>query len=295
MKTLLGLRSRWTMWCSCACASPAQPQLLLPPQHVRERLAVQALHDEEGHGGLARPSTPLGDVEDADDVLVVELRDGPRLPQAHAGQLLAREEELERHHALQLLVPGPEHLAHGALAQRFDDLEPATVRAPQPLPGEQATERQGLIGADDIPQEVEPGLVAEVEVSVELRLVSELEVLIQPWGVLRPLTVMIAGPSHGVSLGPPTRAPRRPASPPTGKVRSRRTAGQRDLPKGRGPRPISVSFDDRTRVERRSEQALRLGCGAREQRTPNLTHHTTEWWTPPVEGGVESSGFPQPA
>ena len=65
------------------CHFPHEPerapqlQLALPLQHLRERLALQTLHHEEGDGGLTRSSPPLGHVEDADDVLLVQPRDAP--------------------------------------------------------------------------------------------------------------------------------------------------------------------------------------------------------------------------
>src|SRR5262249_12883452 len=90
---------------------------------------------QEGNPGLpGRTAAPLGDIEEADDVLVIEPRDRPGLlEQARVRRVLAQQ-ELERHFALQLAIPGAEDPTHRARTQRLENLEPVPLPAAHPLP-----------------------------------------------------------------------------------------------------------------------------------------------------------------
>jgi hypothetical protein len=104
-----------------------------PFQQCRERLALQALHHQEGQARLVGNVPPLGHVEDADDVLVVQPGNRPGLSQRFRLEARARQEELERYFTLKRLVPGAKDLTHAPAAHPREDVIPAAIRAPKLL------------------------------------------------------------------------------------------------------------------------------------------------------------------
>ena len=167
MKTLPGLRSRWTRWRSCACARPAATSTMMSSarrspslprrRSALQRLALQVLHHQEGNlergvaasPGASRCSTgtrrgcgrccrdragrwpgpPLG-----------------RAPPLLLGQLQEGEEELQGDRSLQLMVQGPEDPSHASLADQLEDLVPAPVQARPAAPPGRAWEPVGPAG-----------------------------------------------------------------------------------------------------------------------------------------------------
>ena len=127
--TLPGFRSRWTIPCRCALSrasaiSDAVTQRLLERQRavgqsIRQRLALQVLHDEVL--GLAFPSHVI----ERADVRVRELRDGLGLPLEALPHLRGREmlrQDLHRHGPIQTRIPCPVDLAHPARTDWGEDL-----------------------------------------------------------------------------------------------------------------------------------------------------------------------------
>ena len=145
-KTLPGLRSRCTQAPLVRVRQPRAdalenlqrpPHLHPPPLQQRgERLSLQALHHQEGHARLLRNALPLGHVEDADDVLLVQPRHRPRFGQGLRLEARTRQQELERHLAPQRLVSRAEHLAHPPAPHPLAHLVPPSVRSPEHLPGQ---------------------------------------------------------------------------------------------------------------------------------------------------------------
>jgi hypothetical protein len=95
-------------------------------------LPGQTLHDEEGS------PLPFGDIENADDVLVIELGDQPSFlleepVQRLLGELPTRRDELEGDDALEHLVSGLDDLSHASPAELPEDLEAAAIPPAEPL------------------------------------------------------------------------------------------------------------------------------------------------------------------